>query len=252
MLLILLLTVFLVTNTVYARDPKADSIKLDSFYKELRRKQFDAELRWVNEQTQKPPWYENTNTATVISAIGSLTTAIFAIVALLMQRKWQLEKDKQTQLNELERQKEAQHYELERQKETQLYQLERERQAHLYEALHWFEGKSQKRSIGIAVIEANWNSTQSLHKTWTSILTNQAIYLLRSSNQDDSAHEIANLKRIMKLLETHKTECSELELKQLGEALDLKSEDNGREPGLDLSNTEQLKELQNWKGLFPI
>lgn len=250
-LLIFLLTLFSFTLTVDAGDPKGDSLKLDSFYKELSRKHFDAELRWVNEQTKKQRWYENGNVASVIVAFASLLTAISAIVALLVQRKWQLKKDEEARRDESNRMKEAHNYELKRLEETQRYQLEIERQTHLYEALHWFEGKAQKRSIGIAVIEANWDSTKGFHKTWTSILTNQAIYLLRRSEQEDSAHEIANLKRIMELLETHKAECSESELKQLGEALRLKLEAKGQEPGLNLTSPEHIKELERWKISLP-
>lgn len=78
---------------------------------------------------------------------------------------------------------------------------DRERlQAHVFDSLKWFEGKTQKRSIGIAVIEGNWDKFPDVQRTWLAVLTNQAVYLLVESGQQDAAHERANLQRIMDLL----------------------------------------------------
>jgi len=109
--------------------------------------------------------------------------------------------------------------------------------------LHWFEGDTQKRSLGIAVIEANWNSAKSLHRTWTAVLTNQALYLLSQSGQGEAVHEIANLKRIMNLLLLHKDKSSVLEYKLLTKQLSKKIERGGNSPGLILIGD---KDLTRW------
>jgi len=81
---------------------------------------------------------------------------------------------------------------------------ERERlQAHVLDSIKWFEGKTQKRSIGIAVIEGNWEVFPDLRPTWVSVLANQAVYLLaQSKGEEDAALEQENLTRIVALL-TH-------------------------------------------------
>lgn len=83
---------------------------------------------------------------------------------------------------------------------------QRERQAtrkedQLFRALAWFEGKTQKRSIGIAVTEAFWDDSPSSRTTLIPLLGNQAIYLLAVSDEA-TAHEVNNLERIMRLI-TH-------------------------------------------------
>jgi len=83
-----------------------------------------------------------------------------------------------------------------RQKEDERKEL------YLVEALRYFEGRTQKRSIGIAFIEAYWDEVTRLHKTWTAVLANQAIYLLSKLSTDHKleVHEFDNLNRIFELL----------------------------------------------------
>jgi sulfur relay (sulfurtransferase) DsrC/TusE family protein len=74
---------------------------------------------------------------------------------------------------------------------------------HLFSALKWFEGGeggTQKRSIGIAIVEAHWNTYKDLRPIWRTILVNQAIHLLVRSKERDSETERNNIDRIMKLL----------------------------------------------------
>jgi hypothetical protein len=79
-------------------------------------------------------------------------------------------------------------------------------QAHLADqvanSLKWFEGGSQKRSIGIADIETHIGDQtfRPFYTTWAAILVNQAIYLLVESDQTESLHERDNLERILNLL----------------------------------------------------
>jgi hypothetical protein len=70
----------------------------------------------------------------------------------------------------------------------------------MLESLRWFEGGTQKRSIGIALVESKWDIHQEFHGRWASILMNQAIYLLTRKDDRDEVHERANLYRIMNLL----------------------------------------------------
>jgi hypothetical protein len=70
----------------------------------------------------------------------------------------------------------------------------------LIESLRWFEGGTQPRSIGIALVESKWQYHEEFRSRWASILVNQAIYLLTRKNSRDAAHERANLYRVMDLL----------------------------------------------------
>ncbi len=134
----------------------------------------------------KNPWTEPSTIFGLVGTVGGL-------VGMLVQRLLQLRDEQRKNL-----------------------QAERERlQFHLFDSLKWFEGRTQKRSIGIAVIEANWKTVEAMRPTWLAVLTNQAVYLLtktekteemeeskksEKSDESDAAHEIANLERIMNLL----------------------------------------------------
>jgi hypothetical protein len=69
----------------------------------------------------------------------------------------------------------------------------------LFKALSWFEGKTQRRSIGVAVVEGLWQELPHYRKTLIPLLANQAIYLLAESDTA-TAHERNNLERIMQLV----------------------------------------------------
>lgn len=70
----------------------------------------------------------------------------------------------------------------------------------MLESLRWFEGGTQRRSIGIALVESKWDVHKEFRGRWASILMNQAIYLLTREKHRDAIHERANLYRIMNLL----------------------------------------------------
>lgn len=97
------------------------------------------------------------------------------------------------------------------QRATQVGRLEQ----HLFDSLDWFSGKTQRRSIGIAVVKANWEAFDALHSTWLSVLVSQAIYLLKESKSHHKSHEHANLYAIMNLVlkgrtRLHKSDSDEL------------------------------------------
>ena len=76
---------------------------------------------------------------------------------------------------------------------------------HVFNSLQWLSGKTQRRSIGIAVIEANWENEKLSHlrATWTSVLVAQAVYLLAEQEREEGKqrqHEITNLNNILRIL----------------------------------------------------
>jgi hypothetical protein len=75
------------------------------------------------------------------------------------------------------------------------------------DSLGWFEGGTQKRNIGIAIVESEWDKkdNKDFRSRWTSVLTNQAVYLLtrkptKGKEKEPVFHEEQNLIRIMDIL----------------------------------------------------
>jgi len=153
---------------------------------------------------KRNPW---TEPGAILGFLGSLG----AIASFLIQRWWHRQAEREAaDRAERERKQAAELAERERQQEAD--RAEREKlKSHVLDSLKWFEGKTQPRSIAIAVVEANWSTFKDLHPTWLAILVNQAIYLLKQSDEADSAHELANLDRIMTLIADNE---SELRLEQ--------------------------------------
>ena len=118
-------------------------------------------------------------------------------------------------------------------------------ESYVLDSLRWFEGKTQKRSIGIAVIEGNWDRFADLHETWLAVLTNQAVYLLASSEQEDAAHERSNLNRIIALISRGGATISIDQRTSLAEAI----EENRRGHGLRGISAEKLNE---WSRTFTV
>jgi len=96
----------------------------------------------------------------------------------------------------------------------------------LYESLKWFEGGTQNRSIGIAVVRTSWELHPEFHKLWIEVLANQVIYLLAAQEPKDRPHENENLRRIMETLlresalidtETYRILCDTIRRKSNGE-----------------------------------
>jgi len=87
-------------------------------------------------------------------------------------------------------------------KETHLHQKDERIATSLFNSLQWFEGRTQKRSIGISIVDAQWNNFEELREVWTSVLVNQAIYLSTQSNAKDRLDEIANFDFIVEILKT--------------------------------------------------
>jgi hypothetical protein len=89
----------------------------------------------------------------------------------------------------------------------------------LYESLRWFEKGTQRRSIGISIVEASWDLFPEFRTVWLAVFANQAVYLLAVSKQKEKAHEVANLVRIMQLVVRHKSSVDPVAFQALRDAL---------------------------------
>lgn len=74
-----------------------------------------------------------------------------------------------------------------------------EKQNTLIRALEYLTGGSQKRSVGIALIEGLWYKKHPYYRAILPALTNQAIYLLLVT-KSKGPHQSHNFSRIMNLL----------------------------------------------------
>lgn len=73
------------------------------------------------------------------------------------------------------------------------------RDGYLFQAFQYFDGGTQRRNIGIAILEGLWQEAPHLKGLFIPLLVNQAIYLLTGSEQAEARHEQDNLWRIMRL-----------------------------------------------------
>jgi hypothetical protein len=71
----------------------------------------------------------------------------------------------------------------------------------LLKTVSYFEGKTQKRSIGIALVEGLLRKNSEHIGVLVPLLTNQFVYLLLHPDVKDSVHEERNLVRLFHLLE---------------------------------------------------
>lgn len=78
----------------------------------------------------------------------------------------------------------------------------------LAKTLAYFEGKTQRRSIGISLVEGIWAPRKRYMDIIVPVLVNQAVYLLLSSSSVNAVHEERNLLRLFGLLERCIPDCS--------------------------------------------
>jgi hypothetical protein len=120
----------------------------------------------------------------------------------------------------------------------------------VYESLKWFEGETQKRSIGIAVVEAGWKRGREFRPMWTRVLANQAIYLLVEQTQqghpEGTAHERHNLARIMTFLIEHKCSLDPAQRRALGTAVANNKTASTRGRGIP-----NMEDHAKWEEAFP-
>ena len=70
----------------------------------------------------------------------------------------------------------------------------------LITAFSYFTGGTQKRSIGISIIEGLWSKKEKYSEFIVPLLTNQIVYIVLHSKQVKSRHEFHNYLRMMKLI----------------------------------------------------
>jgi hypothetical protein len=75
-------------------------------------------------------------------------------------------------------------------------------------ALEYFTGDTQRRNVGIAIIEGSWRDVPEMRRVFVPLLANQASYLVEKSKQKDAVHEIDNCRRIVGLLIAWEPELS--------------------------------------------
>jgi len=132
---------------------------------------------------------------------------------------------------------------------TSEHRREQSRQ-HLLESLKWFGGETQPRSIGIAVVEANWDRHDFMRPYWTAVLSTQAIHLLSRSKEENSRVEESNLSRIMAILTRPAAGVSAGDQRRLGRVLD-ERKDGAKLPSGGISLEHLMSELTVWIEHFP-
>ena len=70
----------------------------------------------------------------------------------------------------------------------------------LGKTLAYFDGGSQRRSIGISLLEGIWIRKPATYPVIVPLITNQIVYLLHSTESRD-AHNVRNLVRLVLLLQ---------------------------------------------------
>jgi hypothetical protein len=99
---------------------------------------------------------------------------------------------------------------------------------HVFESLDYFSGRTQRRSIGLAVIQANWDKMPHLHSTWVSVLVTQAVYLLSEQDRKDtSEHEVTNLNNILRILQRQDVSLWDDQVRELKRALEARNKGKG-------------------------
>ncbi len=169
---------------------------------------------------------------------------IFGLILFVLQDQSRQRDRREDQKNRIrERKNERTSRDKEREKERDDRARERIEDI-LVTSLSYFEGGTQKRNVGIALIEAHWDNErcQHLRPMWRFILMNQATYLLTkfdeknvhqspaSGSRDDylPLHEVANLSRIKYLLHDDWTKRGERQLKREKTALPMTPEEAER------------------------
>jgi hypothetical protein len=142
-----------------------------------------------------------------LAVVGAILASLGAMIGFFLTRYWNTRDHAAEKLERVRASSEAER--------TNVRNI-------LYESLKWFEGGTQRRSIGIAVVKTSWKAFEEFRALWLEVLVNQSIYLLTASKQERKPHEHENLRRMMELIvreksildvESLKTLCSTLEEK---------------------------------------
>lgn len=123
---------------------------------------------------------------TVIAGVAAaaVTGAVSIVLAIISLQDRQREADERRDL----------------QRQAEEERARSRHEEHVLRALDYFTGQTQRRNVGIAIVEGYWHATPSLHGVLVPLLVNQAIYLLEQSREEDAPHEADNCYRIVDLL----------------------------------------------------
>jgi hypothetical protein len=123
----------------------------------------------------------------------------------------------------------------------------------LFNALRWFEGGTQSRSIGIAVIKTYWEDKDSedFRRVWISLLIDQATHIMKRSKGQDSQTESANLDHIIGLLkDTSLSDDQRKSLCKLFNDANLIKQDGKKESKTKTGIFVEEKKNSDWKKDF--
>ncbi|CAA0108256.1 Uncharacterised protein [Halioglobus japonicus] len=162
----------------------------------------------------------------IVGVISALSGFVVAGVTAFLNRKTQQEL---SQLNS-----ETQHLLV---KHAQDLSEESQHRHRVFESLEWFESGTRRRSLGLAVVSANWDLMPDMHELWTNILVTQAVYLLSEAKRRREAHEAKNLANILDLL--GKSDVDQVSMSSIRAALD--NRDINPEKGIDINSEEFAK-----------
>ena len=124
---------------------------------------------------------------------------------------------------------------------------ETRREQVLVSALSYLDGGSQRRSIGLSLIEGMFARGEAEYAVVLPALTNQAVYLLLHAASADKRHEMHNWLRIMKLIGDPEVLAQKYPdcYGELANALVTRLE--GHDGGLEMTETT----LRLWRDQFP-
>lgn len=113
----------------------------------------------------------------------------------------------------------------------------------LREALAYFTGGTQKRSVGLAFLEGKFKGEERFQDIWVPVISNQFVYLLVQTDSDDEAHEIRNLIRMYRLLSSL-PDFNGRYFDSYGDTVNAIEEKlNGEDRGLNIN----IKTLEKWR-----
>jgi hypothetical protein len=125
------------------------------------------------------------------------------------------------------------------------------REQRAFSALEYFTGDTQRRNVGIAIIEGSWRDIPYMRRIYIPLLTNQASYLLEKSGQKGAVHEIDNCKRIVELLITWSSALQSDEFLNYRQLIDVIKRRSKESPDARLAADRQgvdmpVDQLLNW------
>ena len=161
---------------------------------------------------------------------GAIAGGVISVVGTLVSQA----------LSARERRTESERSERERRDERearQREQLQSRREEFLFRALEHFGGRTQERSVGIAIAEAYWKSVPEQIGVLVPLLLNQLVYLMSvvdTLKSADAAHEHQNVRRIVDLLdeighvdafsEAYRSSLRAIEMRRPGFGIDLRQD----------------------------